>query len=322
MLKKIITALLIALGFLLPWVTNSNYLLFELTMVWVYTVFIFGLNLLTGFNGQISLGHTAFYALGAYICAILCKDFGLNYLATFPIAAMAGFFAGFIFGYPMRKLNFLYLVLATLALGLSVPQLIKRMATWTGGTQGIILDPFSVPQFIHLNWSSWSYLYTFTIMLFCFWLLRNMTKGRYGRAINAVRDNDIAARAMGVNIGMTRAITFAFSAAFAALSGAMLTTITQFIAPDIFDFSFSIFIFIALIVGGVANFRGAIVGALFLQFVPPMAAELYPGAPMVIFAIILLFMAYFMPNGVIMGARKMKNRILEFYYDLWYHHKF
>lgn len=156
--QLIVLAVLIAAACALPFLV-SNYRTFQFTLVLVYSIALLGLNILTGYNGQISLGHGAFYAIGAYCAAILMDKFGVPYWATLPVAGAVCLVAGFLFGLPALRLEGLYLALATFALGVSLPQLLKYhlLEKWTGGVQGIVIAKPDAPFGLPLNQDQWLY---------------------------------------------------------------------------------------------------------------------------------------------------------------------
>src|ERR1035437_6659891 len=185
----------------------SNYHTFQLTLVLVYAIALLGLNILTGYNGQISLGHGAFYAIGAYTSAILIGQHGFYYALTIPIAAVICLVAGFLVGFPALRLKGHYLALATYALALALPQLLKfkQIESWTGGVQGILFakatPPFELVLFgSTLDADRWLYFVNITVAAIVLFLARNLTRGRVGRALIAIRDHPIAASAMGINV--------------------------------------------------------------------------------------------------------------------------
>src|ERR1700748_1322156 len=155
-------ALLVLLAAIVPVAGFTDYHLFQLTMVVVYAIAILGLALLTGFNGQISLGHGAFYAIGAYTTAILMTTWNVPYWATLPMSAIVGAFVGFLLGLPALRLGGLYLALTTFALAVSIPQILKYKAIedWTGGVQGLVIDKPEAPFGLPLSPDAWLYLFT------------------------------------------------------------------------------------------------------------------------------------------------------------------
>jgi branched-chain amino acid transport system permease protein len=289
----------------------SEYRTFQFTLVLIYSIALLGLNILTGFNGQISLGHGAFYAIGAYVAAILMDKAGLPYWATIPIAGAVCLVAGFLFGLPALRLEGLYLALATFALGVSLPQLLKyhHLEEWTGGVQGIVITKPDAPEFITglglaLNQDQWLYFFTLGVTVVMFLLGWNLLRGRIGRAMIAIRDNHIAAEAMGVDNAMVKSLTFGISAMFTGIAGALGAIAVQFVAPDSFNIFLSITLLIGIVIGGLASISGAIYGALFIQFVPNIADEISKAAPWAIFGLFLLAFVYVMPAGVA-GAIRM-----------------
>src|SRR5947207_2872417 len=183
------------LPFFLP-----NYRVFQFTLVLVYAIVLLGLNMLTGYNGQISLGHGAFYAIGAYTAAILMDKFGVPYWLTLPAAAAICLVAGFLFGLPALRLEGLYLALATFALGVAMPQLLKykQFEHWTGGVQGIVIVKPDAPFGLPLNPDRWLYFFSLAVTIVMFVIGVNLLRGRIGRAMVAIRDHPIAAEAMGI----------------------------------------------------------------------------------------------------------------------------
>jgi len=283
----------------------SEYRTFQFTLVLIYSIALLGLNILTGYNGQISLGHGAFYAIGAYCAAILMDKYGVPYWATIPVAGAVCLAAGFLFGLPALRLEGLYLALATFALGVSLPQLLKyrHLEEWTGGVQGITITKPDAPAFLSelglaLDQDQWLYFFTLAVAAVMFVLGWNLLRGRIGRAMVAIRDNHIAAETMGVNNSMIKSLTFGISAMYTGVAGALGAIAVQFVAPDSFNIFLSITLLIGIVVGGLASISGALYGALFIQFVPNIADEISKAAPWAIFGLFLLAFVYVMPAGV------------------------
>jgi branched-chain amino acid transport system permease protein len=214
--------LLLVLACMLPFFI-ANYRVFQMTLVLAYSIALLGLNMLTGFNGQISLGHGAFYAIGAYTTAILMDKAGVPYWATIPVAGAVCFVAGFLFGLPALRLEGLYLALATFALGVAMPQILKHKSIegWTGGVQGIVIIKPDPPEWSGLSQDHWLYFFTLVWVVLLFVLGWNLLRGRIGRAMVAIRDQPIAAQAMGVNTAIVKSLTFGVSALYTGISGAL-----------------------------------------------------------------------------------------------------
>ncbi len=278
----------------------SNYRVFQFNMVLVYAIVLLGLNLLTGYNGQISLGHGAFYAIGAYVAAIMMDRFGLPYWSTVPAAGIVCFVVGFLFGLPALRLRGHYLALATFALGVAMPQLLKykHLEAWTGGVQGIVIIKPDPPFGLKVTPDQWLYLYSLAIAVVMFVLAWNLLRGRVGRAMVAIRDHPVAAEAMGVNISLYKTTTFGISALYTGVAGALGAIVVQFVAPDSFQSGLSISFLVGVVIGGVASISGAIYGAFFIQFIPNFADHISKAAPWAIYGLFLLFFVYLMPFGV------------------------
>jgi len=303
--QLILNALLLLAACALPLVV-SDYRVFQFNLVLVYAIALLGLNLLTGYDGQISLGHGAFYAIGAYCAAILMDKYGVPYWATLPVAGAVCLLAGFLFGLPALRLEGLYLALATFALGVSLPALLKyhHLEKWTGGVQGIVIAKPDPPFGLPINSDQWLYYFTLAVAIVMFVLAWNLLRGRVGRALVAIRDNHIATEAMGVNNAMFKSLAFGVSAMYTGVAGALGAIAIQYVAPDSFNIFLSIVFLVGIVIGGLASISGAIYGALFIQFVPNIADDISKAAPWAIFGIFLLGFVYVMPMGIA-GAVRM-----------------
>jgi branched-chain amino acid transport system permease protein len=278
----------------------DQYRLFQLTMVIAYACAVLGLTILTGINGQISLGHGAFFAIGSYAAAILMANYNWPYWATLPVAAISAGIFGFLIGFPALRLGGLYLALTTFALAVAVPQILKvnALEDLTGGVQGLTTDKPETPFGLPLSNDQWIYLFTLAIGAIVFLLGWNLTRGRLGRAMKAIRDHGVAAEAMGINLAAVKTRTFAISAMFTGIGGALSTVAVQFVAPDSFSFQLSITLFVGLVVGGVDSILGAIFGGVFIEFVPNIANDISKAAPGAIYGLILIGFMFLMPRGV------------------------
>ena len=295
--RRLALGALIVAALALPFVL-SNFRLFQFTLVFVNAIALLGLNVLTGYNGQISLGHAAFYALGAYTAAIMIDKWSVPYALTIPVAGLLCLVAGFLFGIPALRLEGLYLALATFALSLAVPQILKYFEHWTGGSQGIVLSKPDPPFGLPLSPDQWLYFMTLGILLLLFWLAANLLASRTGRAIVAIRDNPIAAQAMGVDTALYKSLTFGVSAGYTGVAGALSALAIAFVAPDAYDVFLSITFLVGIVVGGLASVSGAIFGALFIQFVPNWAQDISKAAPWAIYGVLLILFMYVMPLGI------------------------
>lgn len=285
----------------------SNYRVFQLTLAMIYSIALLGLNMLTGYNGQISLGHGAFYALGAYVAAILMDKFDVPYWATLPVAGTICLIVGFLFGLPALRLEGLYLALATFALAVATPQILKYklIEGWTGGVQGIVIIKPDAPFGLPLNPDQWLYYFTLAVAIAMFVFGWNLLRGRIGRAVVAIRDHPIAAEAMGINAAFYKSVTFGVSAAYTGVAGALGAIVVQFVAPDSFGAFLSISFLVGVVVGGLGSISGAIYGGLFTQFIPNIADSISKAAPWAIYGIVLIAFMYLMPDGLAGVVRKL-----------------
>ena len=307
-LRRMVVLAAVVVACVLPFVL-SNFRLFQFTQVFIYAIALLGLNILTGFNGQISLGHGAFYALGAYTTAIMIDRWNIAYGWTIPVAGLLCLVIGFLFGIPALRLEGLYLALATFALALAIPQILKYFEHWTGGSQGIVLSKPRAPFGLKLNPDQWLYFVTLGVLLVLFILAANLLSRRTGRAIVAIRDNPLAAQAMGVNNALYKSLTFGVSAAYTGVAGALSAVAIAFVAPDTFNVFLSITFLVGIVIGGLASISGAVFGALFIQFVPNWAQDISKAAPWAIYGIFLILFMYAMPRGIAGSLRLAWGRL-------------
>jgi branched-chain amino acid transport system permease protein len=304
----------------------------------VLAIAIMGLNILVGYSGQLSLGHGAFMALGAYISAILAHRYKMDYLVTIPIAGVLTGVIGFLFGVPALRLSALYLALATFALAVVAPSLIKRPAELTGGVQGIVLVPPVPPPFASGAFSAltgtpmtsdqWTYYVTLAWTLVLFWLAWNLVRHRAGRAMRALRDGEVAAAASGINIAGYKTLAFGISALYAGVAGSLFGLGAGFVSPDTFPVALSIQLLVGAVVGGLASIPGPIIGGIFAYFLPiesnqwvptqtwipgSIASTIEKAGPAVTYGAVLILTMIFAPNGVVglilTGYSRLRGRL-------------
>jgi branched-chain amino acid transport system permease protein len=285
----------------------ASYHLYQLTEVLIYAIALVGLNLLTGYNGQISLGHGAFFAIGGYGVAILTTKLGAPYWAALPIAGVICFAAGFLFGFPALKLGGLYLALATFALAVAAPQMLsyKGFDAWTGGAQGLQLAKVKPPTWAHVSADTWTYVVALIVAILLFSFALNLVGGRIGRALIAIRDHAIAAETMGINAPLYKTTAFGLSALYAGVAGGLSALAVGFVSPESFTLPLSLAFLVGIVVGGLASIGGAIFGAFFIVYVPNYADQLsvqfgesakaLPGA---IYGLLLIAIMAAAPSGV------------------------
>jgi len=315
---------------LLPQVWIGSFRAQQLAYVGIYFIALLGLNVLTGFTGQISLGHGAFMLIGGYTTAILISDTELKLgshvfsndmkdLWTIPIAGLVAGLAGFLFGFPALRLTGLYLALATFAIAVAAPAVVKKFEEFTGGGGGIQLfglegltggprtDPttfesvegVTVLGFRIETFNEWLYYLSWSIALVLFVVAWAILRGRIGRSFRAVRDSELAAASSGVNLARYKTLAFGISAFYAGVAGSLLAIATTFVNPDTFPITLSIFLLVGVVVGGLGSLWPLIFGAVFIQFLPLWAQEISksPGAPAVVYGVVLILVMLALPMG-------------------------
>jgi branched-chain amino acid transport system permease protein len=309
MASLIILALLIAIPLFV-----KNFIIFQMTMWLIYAIAVLALNILTGGSGQFSLGQSAFYALGAYTSAILMEHAGINYALTLPVSGVICFAAGFLFGQPALRLSGVYLALATFALATAMPQLLKLgvLETWTGGVQGLVVTKPDAPFGLPLSQDMWLYYFTLAISIGIYLASVNLLKSRSGRAMMAIRDNEIAASAMGVDVALYKTLAFGVSAGITGVAGGLGAIAVQFVAPDGYTIQLAVALFLGMVVGGVGWLPGSLAGSAFIVFVPNIAEGISKGLSGAVFGVILIVIIFLVPHGarqVAYGAQHLIGKL-------------
>jgi branched-chain amino acid transport system permease protein len=306
-------AVLVVLPFVL-----TDFRTVQLATVGAYFIAILGLDVLTGHSGQISLGHGAFMAVGAYTTAILMANHGVRDIWTIPIAAGVAGVIGLLAGVPALRLSGLYLALATFGIAVVLPTILKKFDHFTGGSTGITL--FGKPaQTGHgvgvwgLTNNQWLYALTWTVgaivFLIAWWLLDS----RFGRSLRAIRDSEIAAVASGVNRAKYKVLAFGVSAAFAGVAGALFAINVAYVAPDTFPIQLSLYLLVGAVVGFFGSIWGAVLGALLIQFLPdivgliPHVDTKQAGPTTLFFGLVLVVLMLVLPI-VLRAASRLANR--------------
>jgi len=260
----------------------------------VYVIAILGLNILTGYTGQISIGHGAFMAIGGYATAIMSHYHHTNLLATLPLAFAVTFGCGLLVGIPALRFSGVYLALATFALAVSVPQLPYKFSKFTGGSDGIRTSEDVS--------SLWLYGVSWTCVAVSFLLAWLLLRGRVGRAFRALRDSPVAAASSGVALPIYKTLAFGVSAAFAGVAGSLFVLVTNgYAQPNEFGVLLSLEILIGAAVAGLGSLWGVLVGGLFIGLLPTVSAS----APVigsahgqdVVFGLIVILIMLLLPNG-------------------------
>jgi branched-chain amino acid transport system permease protein len=282
----------------------------------VATFFIaaLGLQILTGYAGQISLGHSGFMLIGAYVTTILSVDHGWNDLSTIPLAGLLAGAVGFLFGFPALRLRGVYLALATFAIPIALIALTKKYSTFTGGGGG---KPLTRVLTGHE-----AYVTTWPIAGGMFVLAWLVLHGKLGRAFRTIRESEIAAVSSGINLALTKTLAFGISAFFAGVAGSLYAITIGFVNPDTFQIGLSLLLLIGVVVGGLGSLVGVVVGALFIEYAPlyapdilrwveaPLGSPLDPnraGAGAAVYGFILLLVLFASPSGAAGLLRTLFN---------------
>ncbi len=307
---RVQTALGLLIALTLPFVLE-DYDLYRFTDAIVFAIAILGLNLLTGISGQFSIGHSAFFAIGAYTVAMLTTEWGMSPYLALPFSAVSGFVFGFLFGWPALRFSTVHLALATWGLALVVPRILKAppFDQFTGGVQGIYLDRPGAPFGLPLSDDQWWYLVSLLIVVLAAFLIGNLMQGRIGRALRALRDHPDAAKTMGINVALFRTTAFGVSGAAAGLAGGLAGLLADFVAPDTYTIFLGIALLIGAVAGGIDTLRGAFVGGLIVEFLPDAAGAISKTVSFPVYGLLLIALVMLMPHGVVPGLDRLWQRL-------------
>ncbi len=307
--KDLLVFLSFALVILLaPGLLRGSFLLNVCVFIGVHTMLAVALNLLLGFAGQISLGHAAFFGLGAYISGILTTRFAWDPWLAMGMAALCVALMAFIIGFPILKLKGHYLAMATLGFGIIVYIIFNETVDWTGGPSGMPGIPnLSLGPLVFDNDLS-NYYLVWVFSLSAMLLSLNIYHSRIGRALRSIHDSEVAARVMGVNVRILKVQIFTVSALLSALAGSLYAHTMTFIAPTSFGFNFSVELVTMVIIGGLGSIYGSFLGAAILTLLPEFL-RVFHDLDIVIYGLLLIVMTMFMPGGLIGGFRMIAERL-------------
>lgn len=285
----------------------KNYYIDVLIMSGIYIILALGLNVIVGFTGLLNLGFAAFYAIGAYTYAILNTKLGINFWASLPISASFAAIAGLLLAIPALRLRGDYLAIVTLGFGEIVRLILNNWDSLTNGPNGI--TGIARPQLLGLSFSKLEHYYylVFIFVIFSTVIIRRIELSRIGRAWKAIKENEIAASSMGINTTKYKLYAFTFGTLWAGIAGILFSAKMQFVSPESFTFMESILIISMIILGGIGNTHGAIVGAFILIILPEILREvqLYR---MLILGIGLVILMIFRPQGILGGPKGVHLR--------------
>lgn len=297
-----------------PFLLKGSYFLNVLVFIGIHTMLAVALNLLLGYAGQISLGHGAFFGIGAYVSGILTTRFLMD-----PWLAMilAGFFAAglaFVIGFPILKLKGHYLAMATLGFGIILYIIFNETVAWTGGPSGLSGIPNLRIGSLHFDNDRNTYYLIWIFTLGVMLLSINLSQSRIGRALRAIHDSEVAARVMGVNARLLKVQIFTVSALLSAVAGSLYAHTMTFVSPVAFGFNFSVELVTMVIIGGLGSIYGSFLGAAILTLLPELL-RVFQDFDIVIYGLMLILITMYMPGGLVSGldmvarmiARKIKG---------------
>ena len=295
----------------------GDFTAYEFAIVGMYFIALLGLAILIGYSGQISLGHGAFMAVGGYTTAILSVDgiFGheIRALWTIPVAGLVAGVAGLAVGIPALRLSGLYLALITFGIAVSFPQLPKKFDHFFGGNTGKILSLVKPPFGLHTTPNNWLYYLTWGIGLVLLAAAWALLRGKPGRALQAIRDSEVAAASSGVNLATYKTLAFGISAFYAGVAGSLYAISKAYMNPDVFPIILSVYLVAALAVGGLNSLLGLIAGAALIYVLQNRSDDVTrwlnhlpvldldpkrPGVPSVVFGVVLIAVMLLLPTGI------------------------
>ena len=328
---------------------NYNLSLIRLNKAIAYTIAILGLQVVIGYTGQIALGQSFFFGTGAYISALLIADHSWPFLLTLLIVIPACFIIGMVLGLPALRIRGLYLALLTFGLAAVFPSIVKldKLYSYTGGAGGKLTSnyKFVAPAWLPFDEVAqalqklpllggffgdgplsnreesrlWKFILFCVIAGICFWLVYNLIHSRPGRAMRAIRDNETSAAVSGVNLAITKTLSFGVASALGGIGGAIYVAEVGIASPDDFSSLVAIYLIVGLVVGGVGTLPGAVIGGLIYALVPDWASStqsisfvpqrwLQGPTGSLILGLLLIVLTLFLPGGIVTGWRKLKNR--------------
>jgi len=286
---------------------SNAYHLQLLTFIGINTLLALGLNMLMGYAGQISLGHAAFYGIGAYTTAILTVHYSLSPWLALPAAILIAMAVAYIVGVPTLKLSGYYLGMGTLGFGMIVHILFREWSSVTGGASGFIgIPPLELGPISFTSGRNYFYL-VWALVLLSIIICQRIIDSRIGRGLRAIHDGEKAAKAVGVNTSSLKLQVFVLSAALSALAGFLYAHMVYFISPGTFDFITSIRMVTMVVIGGMASIWGALLGASLLTLLPEWLHS-FSEFEMVVYGLVLMTVMIFLPQGLTRGLMDLYER--------------
>ena len=282
---------------LLPLALHSTFYLRVVTLVFIFSLVVVGLNLLMGFAGQVSLGHAGFFGIGAYAVGVGPASLGVPSWLALPLgAALAGILA-FAIGRPVLRLRGHYLAVATMGLGLLVAMVFNNEATWTGGPDGMTVGHLALFGWRVHGAQTWYWIAGVSLVIGA-WIAVNIIASPTGRALRAIHDSEVAARVLGVDVARYKLIAFVLSAVYAAIAGSYLSLFDGLVTPEAAGFLRSIEFVTMAVLGGLGSIVGSIVGAALLV-VLPQVLTVFQAYEHIVLGLVMIVVMVFLPAGIV-----------------------
>ncbi|WP_433413269.1 branched-chain amino acid ABC transporter permease [Microtetraspora malaysiensis] len=283
----------------------------RLGLVLVLSIAVVGLNLLTGYTNQISIGHSAFFGVGAYADAILVSKANWPHVAALPVGFLLACLAGVVCGLPALRIRGIHLAVVTLAVATVFPAIVTRFEGLTGGSQGIVVPALTAPSWTGLADDQFAYLVALAVLLISMLVLRNIVSSKGGRALVSLSDNEMASQSMGVNVAVMKVTAFGLSAGMAGVAGGLFAATHGFVSSQTSFLTLlgSIQFLTAMVVGGVASFVGPVIGTYVTQLVPDLLSQFSPGLSQVLYGVLLVLLMLIARDGLVGLAKRAFTRL-------------
>ena len=296
-LRKIVVLCILIVSLSIPLLTSNKYWLFIFSVCFMYVILSLGMNIVTGWAGQFSLGSAAFFGIGGYAAALMVMKIGFPFWLAVILASLLGFFGGLLLGYPCLRLRHMYLAMVTIAFTMIINEVLINWVDVTGGPLGLVGIPRPRIGFISLATESSYYYFVFFVTLAVAWIMYKLRDCYIGRALNAIRQDDEVAEASGINTTYYKVLSFSLSGLFSALAGGLYAFGLGFLSPETFNIGFSFLVLYMLLVGGIGTIEGAIIGGLIVGILPE-ALRFVSEYKLIVFSAVIIVILIYSPRGI------------------------
>jgi branched-chain amino acid transport system permease protein len=289
--------------------SGSSSLMYIGTLILIYTIISLGLNILIGYGGQISIGHASFLAIGAYTSAILTLTYAVPFWLALLLSGLFTAIIGFIVGLPAVKLSGHFLAVATLGFGVAIPELLLKWDNFTGGFSGLFPEkPVLFGYFFDTDLKL--YVLVLAVAIIVTILINNLMKGKIGRAFIAIRESEVAATSIGINVPLYKVLMFSISAFYTGIAGSLYAHFIGFISPHDFNINISFTVLAMTVIGGLATKSGPVIGAIVLTIIPQFTEHI-AGLPLIVTGMALVLVILFLPEGIASIGNKFNRKANE-----------